>query len=213
MNLSLRDPSSLDRVALSIPASIFLDCLDYNVCSASNEEKCGRSLMYYDEDRECAVLKNGDVKYPRDLAIDFRPPSSGKGDYPNVKPVHYGWYVKSLPRNIYRFRVLLWIRRPHTILLLCIGREYRDMIADITTALDQLENWVPGYNATRGYQLAGLVWFQGWNDMVDTSWRKIKEYSFNMANFIRDIRDDLDAPEMPVVIGGMGQLGMHPTGR
>lgn len=29
----------------------------------------------------------------RDLAIDFRPPSSGKGNYPNVLPVHYGWYV------------------------------------------------------------------------------------------------------------------------
>ena len=27
----------------------------------------------------------------RDLAIDFRPPSSGKGDYPGVHPVHYGW--------------------------------------------------------------------------------------------------------------------------
>ena len=27
----------------------------------------------------------------RDLAIDFRPPSSGKGNYRHVHPVHYGW--------------------------------------------------------------------------------------------------------------------------
>lgn len=27
----------------------------------------------------------------RDLAIDFRPPSSGKGNYSGVHPVHYGW--------------------------------------------------------------------------------------------------------------------------
>jgi hypothetical protein len=27
----------------------------------------------------------------RDLAIDFRPPSSGKGNYSDVHPVHYGW--------------------------------------------------------------------------------------------------------------------------
>lgn len=27
----------------------------------------------------------------RDLAIDFRPPSSGKGNYSGVHPVKYGW--------------------------------------------------------------------------------------------------------------------------
>src|SRR6056300_1001239 len=27
----------------------------------------------------------------RDLAIDFRPPSSGKGNYTDVHPVKYGW--------------------------------------------------------------------------------------------------------------------------
>jgi hypothetical protein len=27
----------------------------------------------------------------RDLAIDFRPPSSGRGNYEGVPPVYYGW--------------------------------------------------------------------------------------------------------------------------
>ena len=26
----------------------------------------------------------------------------------------------------------------------------------------------PAYNAKDGYELAGFVWFQGWNDMVDS---------------------------------------------
>lgn len=87
------------------------------------------------------------------------------------------------------------------------------MIIDVLDALGNLDKLVPGYNDTLGYELAGLVWFQGWNDMVDTSWQKIKEYPFNLANFIRDVRDDLDAPEMQVIVGGMGQLGLHPEGR
>jgi Carbohydrate esterase, sialic acid-specific acetylesterase len=42
---------------------------------------------------------------------------------------------------------------------------------------------------------------------------KVKEYEFNLANLIRDVRDDLDAPMMPVIIGGMGQNGVNATGR
>jgi hypothetical protein len=42
---------------------------------------------------------------------------------------------------------------------------------------------------------------------------RVEEYEFNLANLIRDVRDDLDAPMMPFVIGGMGQLGTNATGR
>jgi hypothetical protein len=36
----------------------------------------------------------------RDLAVDFRPPSSGKGRYPGVKPVHYGWQYRIMINDI-----------------------------------------------------------------------------------------------------------------
>ena len=29
------------------------------------------------------------------------------------------------------------------------------------------ERVVPGYEPAQGYELAGFVWLQGWNDMVD----------------------------------------------
>ena len=85
------------------------------------------------------------------------------------------------------------------------------MISDTLAALENLTNLVPGYEPSMRYSIEGFVWFQGWNDMV--SLRKVQEYEFNLANLIRDVRDDLDSPEMAVVIGGMGQNGINYTGR
>ena len=75
----------------------------------------------------------------KDLAIDFRPPSSGLGDYYNNKGQRYG-------RNYY-------------------GWEYRRMIKDIYDALsnESLSEIIPEYDPTIGdnYSLEGFIWFQG----------------------------------------------------
>ncbi len=63
----------------------------------------------------------------------------------------------------------------------------------------------------QGYELAGFVWFQGFNDYVD-DWsypnqRKpggYDEYGQLLTQFIRDVRKDLNAPKLPFVIGVMG---------
>jgi hypothetical protein len=62
--------------------------------------------------------------------------------------------------------------------------------------------------------LAGFVWFQGWNDMVDSSTYPTRDkpggyeaYSTAMAHFIRDVRKDLNAPKLPFVIGVLGVGG------
>jgi hypothetical protein len=115
------------------------------------------------------------------LAIDFRPPLSGVGNYSGVKPMHYGW-------------------------------EYREMIGSIQDTLtNKLPSIVPGYDAERGYELAGLVWFQGWNDMLE--WDMVNEYEYNLANLIRSVRLDLDAPNLPVIVGELGMHGLNYTGR
>lgn len=114
----------------------------------------------------------------KSLAVDFRPPSSGEGDY-GEKPIKYGWF-------------------------------YRQMIVDILDALDHLPTYVPGYNIKDGYELSGFFWFQGWNDLINPS--MVNEYGNNLRNFIRDVRRDLDAPELPFIIGELGMHGMHPTG-
>ena len=84
------------------------------------------------------------------------------------------------------------------------GGKYREMMTDIRDTLQNLGYYVPGYNESLGYELAGFVWFQGWNDML--SRKKVMEYGKNLVNLIRDIRLDLEAPDLPFVVG---ELGMH----
>jgi alpha-galactosidase len=75
-----------------------------------------------------------------------------------------------------------------------------------------------------GYELAGFVWFQGFNDLVD-SWTYnnrmnpggYDEYGKLLGQLIRDVRKDLSAPKMPFVIGVMGiggeKAGAKPGGQ
>jgi alpha-galactosidase len=86
------------------------------------------------------------------------------------------------------------------------GRAYRDMIRHVKEVLASLPDKFPGYTEDRGCELAGLVWFQGWNDMVDGSQREEQYagYTTRLAQLIKDLRKDLDAPNLPVVIGELG---------
>ena len=73
--------------------------------------------------------------------------------------------------------------------------------------LADLKTHFPDY-AGQGYELAGFVWFQGWNDMINAD--ATAEYTANLAHFIRDVRKDLKAPKLPFVIGQMGVDGDEP---
>jgi len=46
------------------------------------------------------------------------------------------------------------------------------------------------------YELAGFIWFQGWNDMISAEYTA--EYATNIMHFIRDVRQDLKAPNLPL---------------
>ncbi|MHC4991303.1 MAG: sialate O-acetylesterase [Planctomycetota bacterium] len=84
------------------------------------------------------------------------------------------------------------------------GPYYKRMIEHLRSAVGDLETIVPAAGG-RGYELTGLVWFQGWNDMVNRE--KTAAYTENLAQMIRDLRKDLDAPNLPVVIGELGVGG------
>ena len=86
------------------------------------------------------------------------------------------------------------------------GKAYRDMIAHVKEVRGSLKSYFPKYDDKRGTELAGLVFFQGWNDMVDGSQRQEKyvNYTKRFAALIRDVRKDLDAPNLPVIIGELG---------
>ena len=87
------------------------------------------------------------------------------------------------------------------------GHYYRLMMSEIKTALSELKTRFPDYDG-RGYNIAGFVWFQGWNDMYNGFQ---DEYAANMKNFIRDVRKDLSKPNLPFAIGIMGQNGFKPA--
>jgi hypothetical protein len=79
-----------------------------------------------------------------------------------------------------------------------VGPYYLKMIAEVRESLANLSNDFPGIDGR--YELAGFVWYQGWNDGVDPK-KAIPEYEQNLVNLIKDVRKDLNAPKLPVVIG------------
>jgi alpha-galactosidase len=84
------------------------------------------------------------------------------------------------------------------------GADYRAILAETRKVLDHIENYFPEYDPKEGYEIAGFIWFQGWNDAVGEG---NPHYVEQMAHFIRDIRRDLGAPEIPFVIGELGTDG------
>ena len=88
------------------------------------------------------------------------------------------------------------------------GIYYTKMIEEVNTALTNLSTEFPGYKG-QGYDIAGFVWNQGWNDAGSPM--LYNEYEVNMVNFIKDVRRDLHTPEMPFVIANCGQGGLLPT--
>lgn len=94
------------------------------------------------------------------------------------------------------------------------GHYYRLMMAHVKDVLANISRVYPDYNKDQGYELSGMVWFQGWNDMVNGGVYPERykpggydEYSKLMGMFIKDVRKDLSSPKLPFVIGVMGAGG------
>lgn len=85
------------------------------------------------------------------------------------------------------------------------GQAYRDMVLEVRETLAGLGALFPEYQG-QGYELAGFIWFQGWNDMIDVE--ATAEYADNLAAMIQDLRRDLGVPGLPVVVGQMGVDGV-----
>ena len=81
------------------------------------------------------------------------------------------------------------------------GPYYTRMITEYREALRSIGEHFPKYAKHRP-QLTGLVWFQGWNDMVDKA--ATASYADNLAHLIRDVRSELQAPKLPVVVAETG---------
>jgi hypothetical protein len=90
-----------------------------------------------------------------------------------------------------------------------IGLYYRKLLEECGKVLGDIKKYVPDYDEKQGYEIAGFIWFQGWNDGIGAG---NPDYVEQMAHFIRDIRKDLKTPKLPVVIGELGTDGPEAEG-
>ncbi len=134
----------------------------------------------------------------RSLHTDFRPPSAGP----------YAWSDYELNQHKERKDDLEKVKAEK---LEATGVYYREMIKHVHHVLGDIQRVVPEYDEKQGYELAGFVWFQGFNDLV-SSWTYENNskpggydlYRDLLVHLIRDVRKDLSAPQLPFVIGVMG---------
>ena len=142
----------------------------------------------------------------KSLHTDFRPPSAGPyelNDY--QRKLYYGPKGHGVPEDMEKW---LAQKKQDT------GHYYRLMVEHVKKVLADPKRVCPAYDAAAGYEIAGFVWLQGWNDMVDGHTYpdqgkpgRFAAYSELLADFIRDVRKDFGAPKMPFIIGVMGVGG------
>lgn len=137
----------------------------------------------------------------KSLHTDFRPPSAGPYVFNETQIVNLTNRGKDLAEEKAK-------KVAET------GVYYRLMVEHVKRVLADPKRVVPEYDAAQGYEIAGFVWFQGWNDLVDGDVYPQRRnpggyaaYSEVMAHFIRDVRKDFNAPKLPFVIGVLGVDG------
>lgn len=137
----------------------------------------------------------------KSLHTDFRSPGSGPYEFNESQLENYRKQGKDIEQ----------IKAARTE---ATGHYYRLMLEHVKKVLSDIKRVYPEYDLEAGFEVAGFVWFQGWNDMVarDVYPNRDKPggydlYSRLMAQFIRDVRKDLSAPQMPFVIGVLGVNG------
>lgn len=80
------------------------------------------------------------------------------------------------------------------------GQEYLEMVNAVNDSLAQLPRFLPSYQK-QGYEIAGMVWFQGIADSQSPAHKAA--YEKNLVNLIRDLRRDIKVPKMPVVVAAV----------
>jgi hypothetical protein len=137
----------------------------------------------------------------KSLHTNFRPPSSGPYEFNEGQ-------LESLKKQR---KDIVQAKADRTR---ASGHYYRLMLQHVNKVLKDIKRVCPAYDPETGHELAGFVWFQGWNDMVGRDVYPNRDkvggydlYTRLMTQFIRDVRKDLSAPHLPFVIGVMGAGG------
>ena len=142
----------------------------------------------------------------RSLNTEFRPPSAGQYKLP--KEVQDQW--DKHPQGAHGIPKIEDRKKWQDDKEAASGVFYRMMIEHVQKVLADPKRVCPEYDQKVGFELAGFVWLQGFNDLVDGQTYpngNYEEYSRLLSHFIRDVRKDLSAPKMPFVIGVLGVDG------
>ena len=86
------------------------------------------------------------------------------------------------------------------------GEYYNEMIQIVQNVTQNLGIEFPNIGET-DFEISGFAWFQGWNDGASDSF--LEEYESNLYHLVNDVRNDLDSPNLPVVIANSGQGGFE----
>ncbi len=116
----------------------------------------------------------------KSLHYDFRPPSAGP--YELSKDEAKKENAQKIKENA--------------------GLNFRLMNSAVQEVLKDLKKHHPEYDASVGHEIAGFVWFQGFNDQFSPAFRD--NYKNNMIAFVKDVRQEYQVPNMPFVIGVLG---------
>lgn len=88
-----------------------------------------------------------------------------------------------------------------------VGKYYTLMIQQVRETLANLKTEFPSLAGLQP-ELAGFVWYHGWNDGVDPK-NAVPAYETNLVNLIRDVRREFNVPGLPVVIGELTGPWVH----
>ncbi len=144
----------------------------------------------------------------RSLNTEFRPPSAGPYEFSEAQLAQMQKQGKDIAAE-------KAAKAKET------GRFYRYMVEHVKKVLADPKRVCPAYDPAAGYEIAGFVWLQGFNDLVDGNTyptgadgktRDYTKYGEWLADFIRDVRKDFGAPKMPFVIGVLGVGGLKAEG-
>ena len=86
------------------------------------------------------------------------------------------------------------------------GPYYQELLSRAKEVLAEVGKEFPELQGMKA-ELMGIGWHQGWNDRVNQAFNDA--YEENLAHLIRDLRHDLNAPELPFVIAETGMSGVN----
>jgi Carbohydrate esterase, sialic acid-specific acetylesterase len=82
-----------------------------------------------------------------------------------------------------------------------LGEKYPQIVKAVTDSIEHLPEIIPGYTKETGYEITGFFWNQGESDLSPEA---SSEYGKNLVNLVTDLRKDVKAPDMKIVVATTG---------